>query len=81
MGSPAAAASSGSGSGTSISGERLTFSSVARLGFAAAHDSPALKTEEIPFDQPHDSAAIGNLYNYCAPFGEVSDILINLVIL
>lgn len=66
MGSPAAAASSGSG--TSISGERLTFSSVARLGFAAAHDSPALKTEEIPFDQPHDSAATGNLYNYCAPF-------------
>lgn len=65
MGSPAAAASSGfgsgSGSGSSASGERLKFSSVARLGFAAAHDSPALKTEEISIDQPHNSTAIGNL--------------------
>lgn len=36
-----------SGSSTTTIGERLSFSSVARLGFAAAHDSPGLKTEEI----------------------------------
>lgn len=45
-------------------GERLSFSSVARLGFAAAHDSPALKTEEIQtapkIDPSNDSSsAIG----------------------
>lgn len=27
-------------------GERQSFSNVARLGFAAGHDSPALKTED-----------------------------------
>lgn len=27
-------------------GERKTFSNVTRLGFAAAHDSPALKNED-----------------------------------
>lgn len=27
-------------------GERILFSNVARLGFAAGHDSPALKIEE-----------------------------------
>ncbi|XP_047967210.1 RING finger protein 10 isoform X4 [Salvia hispanica] len=46
-----------SSSGPSTAGERLTFSSVARLGFAAAHDSPVQITPK--FDPPHDSAAIG----------------------
>ncbi|XP_051117245.1 uncharacterized protein LOC127241980 [Andrographis paniculata] len=40
--------------------ERLSFSNVARLGFAAAHDSPALKTDEIKttprIDIPFDTA-------------------------
>ncbi|KAH6781843.1 hypothetical protein C2S52_001363 [Perilla frutescens var. hirtella] len=49
----AAAASSA----PSTSGERLTFSSVARLGFAAAHDSPVQIAPKI--DPPRDSAAIG----------------------
>ncbi|XP_042001438.1 RING finger protein 10 isoform X2 [Salvia splendens] len=46
-----------SSSGPSTAGERLTFSSVARLGFAAAHDSPVQITPKI--DPSHDSAAIG----------------------
>ncbi|KAK6153176.1 hypothetical protein DH2020_012815 [Rehmannia glutinosa] len=45
-------------------GERQSFSSVARLGFAAAHDSPSLKTDVTQtapmIDVPHDSSsAIG----------------------
>ncbi|KAI3463149.1 hypothetical protein Pfo_019812 [Paulownia fortunei] len=42
-------------------GERQSFSSVARLGFAAAHDSPSLNTDEIQtvprIDLPHDSSS------------------------
>lgn len=48
-----------SSSGPSTAGERLTFSSVARLGFAAAHDSPVQIAPKI--DPPRDSAANGNL--------------------
>lgn len=46
-------------------GERQSFSSVARLGFAAGHDSPALKTEEgqsLPkIDVPHGSSDAAGL--------------------
>ncbi|CAI9763101.1 unnamed protein product [Fraxinus pennsylvanica] len=48
-------------------GERQSFSSVARLGFAAGHDSPALKTEEaeaLPkIDVPHGSCDVAGLRN------------------
>ncbi|KAL2529271.1 RING/U-box superfamily protein [Forsythia ovata] len=48
-------------------GERQSFSSVARFGFAAGHDSPALKTEEaqaLPkIDVPHDSSDAAGLRN------------------
>lgn len=47
-------------SGPSTAGERLTFSSVARLGFAAGHDSPIQIAPRT--DPAHNStAAIGNL--------------------
>ncbi|KAG8366757.1 hypothetical protein BUALT_Bualt16G0000900 [Buddleja alternifolia] len=56
LGSPAVASSS-----PPTIGERQSFSSVARLGFAAAHDSPILKTEEIhtppKIDLPPDSSS------------------------
>ncbi|CAA2978229.1 RING finger 10 isoform X2 [Olea europaea subsp. europaea] len=48
-------------------GERQSFSSVARLGFAAGHDSPALKTEEgqsLPkIDVPHGSSDAAGFRN------------------
>ncbi|KAL6587071.1 hypothetical protein OROMI_000049 [Orobanche minor] len=52
LGSSAAVSSS-----SSSIGERQSFSSVARLGFAAAHDSPSLKTDDVSaMDMPpHDA--------------------------
>ncbi|KAL0431544.1 UNVERIFIED_CONTAM: RING finger protein 10 [Sesamum radiatum] len=56
LGSPAVASSS-----LPTLRERLSFSSVAKLGFAAAHDSPALKTDEIQappkIDLPQESSS------------------------
>ncbi|KAL8474902.1 hypothetical protein ACS0TY_031354 [Phlomoides rotata] len=72
LGNPSVASS---GSSTTI-GERQSFSSVARLGFAAAHDSPALKTEEIPtapkIDPSHDSSSATGWKNNGTSFANVT---------
>ncbi|CAA0823506.1 RING/U-box superfamily protein [Striga hermonthica] len=60
--SPAVASSSSSSSWAPTAGERQSFSSVARLGFAAAYDSPSLRTDQVPsapkIDMPHDTSVI-----------------------
>ncbi|PON68847.1 hypothetical protein PanWU01x14_091640, partial [Parasponia andersonii] len=44
-------------SSPSIAGERKLFSNVTRFGFAAGHDSPALKIEEN--NSQHDNQVMG----------------------
>lgn len=49
--------------------ERQTFSNVTRLGFAAAHDSPSLKTEEDnspPKSQAKSDFPTGWLYSFAS---------------
>ncbi|KAL7135958.1 hypothetical protein ABFS83_11G133600 [Erythranthe nasuta] len=65
LGTSAVASSSSSSSRPLTIGEKHSFSSVARLGFAAAHDSPSLKFDEIQtaleMDKPDESSsAIGS---------------------
>ncbi|KAL0424181.1 UNVERIFIED_CONTAM: RING finger protein 10 [Sesamum radiatum] len=71
LGSPAVASSS-----LPTVGERLSFSSVAKLGFAAAHDSPALKTDEIQappkIDLPQESSSATGWRNAGASFANIT---------
>ncbi|KAL0461800.1 UNVERIFIED_CONTAM: RING finger protein 10 [Sesamum latifolium] len=71
LGSPAVASSS-----LPTVGERLSFSSVAKLGFAAAHDSPALKTDELQappkIDLPEESSSAIGRRNAGASFANIT---------